>query len=130
MKNRYEIEHTTRFDYTAPITADPAHPFYNNAVAADLGVSSTYRVADLNHDAATNLKPWAIEQMRKAKINVVGLIGCVGIPFDTPRLLMPVAGRVMSLLKGGACPGNGGKLLTDVPGSLKFGGGRDQGLTS
>src|SRR5579871_3245324 len=31
-----------------PITADPAHPFYNNAVAADLGVSSTYRVADLN----------------------------------------------------------------------------------
>src|SRR6266478_5649744 len=32
-----------------PITADPAHPFYNNAVAADLGVSSTYRVADLDN---------------------------------------------------------------------------------
>src|SRR6266436_7089257 len=34
-----------------PITADPAHPFYNNAVAADLGVSSTYRVADLGNEA-------------------------------------------------------------------------------
>ena len=41
-----------------PITADPAHPFYNNAVAADLGVSSTYRVADLTNEAARNLMPW------------------------------------------------------------------------
>src|SRR4051794_24869450 len=57
-----------------------------------------------------------------------GLIGCVGIPFDTPRLPMPVAGRVMSPLKGGACPGNGGRLLTDVPGSLKFGGGSGGGM--
>src|SRR5437868_1535234 len=48
-----------------PITADPAHPFYNNAVAADLGVSSTYRVADLNNEAAKNLKPWAVEALRK-----------------------------------------------------------------
>lgn len=38
-----------------PITADPAHPFYNNPVAADLGVGPTYRVADLNNDAARNL---------------------------------------------------------------------------
>jgi hypothetical protein len=45
-----------------PITADPQHPFYNNAVAADLGVSSTYRVADLNNDAAKNLKPWAVRR--------------------------------------------------------------------
>ncbi len=48
-----------------PITADPQHPFYNNAVAADLGVSSTYRVADLNNAAAKNLKPWAIEALKK-----------------------------------------------------------------
>src|SRR5438067_5230881 len=48
-----------------PITADPAHPFYNNAVAADLGVSSTYRVADLNTEAAKNLMPWAVEALKK-----------------------------------------------------------------
>src|SRR5262245_50491876 len=48
-----------------PITADPAHPFYNNAVAADLGVSSTYRFADLNSEAAKNLMPWAIEALKK-----------------------------------------------------------------
>lgn len=48
-----------------PITADPAHPFYNNPVAADLGVGPTYRVADLNNDAAKNLMPWAVEALRK-----------------------------------------------------------------
>ena len=48
-----------------PITADPAHPFYNNAVAQDLGVSSTYRVADLNNEAAKNLMPWAVEALKK-----------------------------------------------------------------
>src|SRR5262245_40117280 len=48
-----------------PITADPAHPFYNNAVAADLGVSSTYRIADLNNEAAKNLMPWAIDALKK-----------------------------------------------------------------
>ena len=48
-----------------PITADPAHPFYNNPVAADLGVSSTYRVADLDNDAARNLMPWATDALKK-----------------------------------------------------------------
>jgi hypothetical protein len=48
-----------------PIVADPAHPFYNNAVAADLGVSATYRVADLNDEAADNLMPWALEALKK-----------------------------------------------------------------
>jgi hypothetical protein len=48
-----------------PITADPAHPFYNNAVAQDLGVSSTYRVADLSNAAAKNLMPWAVEALKK-----------------------------------------------------------------
>ena len=48
-----------------PITADPAHPFYNNAVAADLGVSSTYRVADLNNEAAKNVMPWAVEALKQ-----------------------------------------------------------------
>jgi len=48
-----------------PIVTDPAHPFYNNAVAADLGVSSTYRVADLNNEAAKNLMPWALDALKK-----------------------------------------------------------------
>ena len=48
-----------------PITADPAHPFYNNAVAADLHTNSTYRVADLNNAAGKNLKPWAVEALKK-----------------------------------------------------------------
>jgi hypothetical protein len=48
-----------------PITDDPAHPFYNNPVAADLGVSPTYRVADLNNQAAKNLLPWALEALKK-----------------------------------------------------------------
>jgi hypothetical protein len=48
-----------------PITADAAHPFYNNAVATDLGVSSTYRVADLDSEAARNLMPWAVEALKK-----------------------------------------------------------------
>jgi hypothetical protein len=34
-------------------------------VAADLGVSSTYRVADLNNQAAKNLKPWALDALKK-----------------------------------------------------------------
>ena len=52
-------------DGIGPITDDPAHPFYNNPVAADLGVSSTYRVANLNNEAARNLMPWALEALRK-----------------------------------------------------------------
>lgn len=48
-----------------PITADPAHPFYNNAVAADLHTNSTYRYADLNNAAGKNLKPWAVEALKK-----------------------------------------------------------------
>jgi len=39
--------------------------FYNNAVAADLGVSSTYRVADLNNEAAKNLMPWAVDALKQ-----------------------------------------------------------------
>jgi len=48
-----------------PMTADPAHPFYNNAVAGDLHVAPTYRVADLNSPAAKNLMPWAVEALKK-----------------------------------------------------------------
>lgn len=48
-----------------PITADPAYPFLNNTVAADLHKAPTYRVADLNNAAARNLKPWALDALKK-----------------------------------------------------------------
>lgn len=48
-----------------PMTADPAHPYYNNAVANDLHVASTYRIADLNGPAAKNMMPWALEALQK-----------------------------------------------------------------
>lgn len=48
-----------------PITADPAHPFRNNAVAEDLHLAPTYRVADLNSEAARNLMPWAVDALKK-----------------------------------------------------------------
>jgi len=48
-----------------PITADPAHPFLNNTVAEDLHMAPTYRVADLNNAAAKNLKPWALDALKK-----------------------------------------------------------------
>ena len=38
-----------------PVTGDPAHPYYSNATARRLGVSSNYRVADLTN---LNVKPW------------------------------------------------------------------------
>ena len=48
-----------------PMTADPAHPYYNNAVANDLHVAPTYRIADLNGPAAKNTMPWALEALQK-----------------------------------------------------------------
>ncbi len=56
-----------------PITDDPAHPFYNNTVADDLGVPPTWRVADLNNEAAKNLMPWALDALKKQ--NALALTG-------------------------------------------------------
>jgi hypothetical protein len=56
-----------------PITDDPAHPFYSNVVADDLGLRPTYRVADLNNEAAKNLMPWALEALKKQ--NALALAG-------------------------------------------------------
>jgi hypothetical protein len=48
-----------------PISDGPAHPFYNNPVARIVGKNSSYRVADLNSEAAKNVMPWAIEALKK-----------------------------------------------------------------
>ena len=56
-----------------PISDGPDHPFYNNAVAALVGKNSTYRIADLNSEAAKNLMPWAVEALKKQ--NAIVLAG-------------------------------------------------------
>jgi hypothetical protein len=61
-----------------PITDDPAHPYYNNQVARETGLPSTYRVANLNNEAAKNLMPWALEALKKQ--NALALAGKNGEP--------------------------------------------------
>src|SRR5690348_7704235 len=56
-----------------PIMDGPEHPFYNNAVQRAIGKNSSYRVADLNSEAARNLMPWAIEALKKQ--NALTLVG-------------------------------------------------------
>jgi hypothetical protein len=51
-----------------PVTNDPAYPYLTNAEAARTGRQPTYRVADLSNPI---LKPWAVEQMRKANEEVI-----------------------------------------------------------
>src|SRR5262249_60219124 len=51
-----------------PVTNDPAFPYLTNAEAARTGRQPTYRVADLSNPI---LKPWAVEQMRKANAEVI-----------------------------------------------------------
>jgi hypothetical protein len=50
-----------------PVTNDPAYPYLTNAEAARTGRQPTYRVADLTNPI---LKPWAVEEMRKANDEV------------------------------------------------------------
>ena len=51
-----------------PVTNDPAYPYLTNAEAARTGRQPTYRIADLTNPI---LKPWAVEQMRKANEEVL-----------------------------------------------------------
>jgi hypothetical protein len=46
-----------------PVTFDKRYPYVDNAAARRAGKQPTYRVADLSNPI---LKPWAVEQMRKA----------------------------------------------------------------
>jgi hypothetical protein len=66
----------------APVTGDPAHPYYSNATARRLGVSSNYRVADLTNP---NVKPWAKEIMKRENDKVLG----GGIGFTARSSCMP-----------------------------------------
>ena len=66
----------------SPVTGDPAHPYYSNATARRLGVSSNYRVADLTNP---NVKPWANEIMKRENEKVLG----GGIGFTARSSCMP-----------------------------------------
>lgn len=48
-----------------PVMDDPARPYFNNAVARELGLPSTVRVPDVNGEGAKNLKPWAYEALKR-----------------------------------------------------------------
>jgi hypothetical protein len=52
-------------DGIGPVTDGPELPYFNNGMRVPLGVKSTPRIADLTNDAAKNLKPWAIEALKK-----------------------------------------------------------------
>jgi hypothetical protein len=66
----------------SPVTGDPAHPYYSNATARRLGVSSNYRIADLTNP---NVKPWANEIMKRENEKVLG----GGIGFTARSSCMP-----------------------------------------
>ncbi len=47
-----------------PMTDDPSRPYFNNSMRF-LGLKSSIRFADLTSEAAKNLKPWALEAVKK-----------------------------------------------------------------
>ena len=68
----WSVAHADGDDYIAPesgpgpVVVDPAHPFIPTDPARS--TQPTYRVADLTNPI---LKPWAVEQMRKANEEVL-----------------------------------------------------------
>src|SRR5438105_6618422 len=68
----WQVNHRDGADYLLPpsgpppITSDPANPFV--PTQPDTAIQPTYRIADLNNPI---LKPWAVEQMRRANQEVL-----------------------------------------------------------
>jgi len=52
-----------------PVTFDKRYPYVDNGAARRTGTQPTYRIADLSNPI---LRPWAVEQMRKANEEVLG----------------------------------------------------------
>jgi len=67
----WQVDHADGDDYLppesgpGPVTFDPAHPFVPTDPASS--IQPTYRIADLSNPI---LRPWAVEQMRKANQEV------------------------------------------------------------
>jgi hypothetical protein len=55
-------------DGPGPVTFDKRYPYVDNAAARRAGTQPTYRVADLTNPI---LKPWVVEEMRKANDGVL-----------------------------------------------------------
>lgn len=47
-----------------PMSDDPDHPYFNNAMVRELGLPGGVRIADVDNEAARNLKPWALEAVK------------------------------------------------------------------
>jgi hypothetical protein len=68
----WQVDHPDGDDYIPPesgprpVTFDPAHPFIPTDPASS--IQPTYRIADVSNPI---LKPWAVEQMRKANDEVL-----------------------------------------------------------
>jgi hypothetical protein len=96
-----------------PVTFDKRHPYVDNRAARRSGIQPTYRVADLTNPI---LKPWAIEEMRKANDLVLagkvpfrarercypaGVPGWVIYTLAEPILILQTAKQVTMINHGG-----------------------------
>ncbi len=96
-----------------PVTFDKRYPYVNNLVARRTGTQPTFRVADLNNPI---LKPWAINQMRKANEDVLagkipfrprercypaGVPGFLAFSLVEPIFFIQAATQVTMLIPGG-----------------------------
>jgi hypothetical protein len=75
-----------------PVQSDPAHPYTPNDEGRNTGVQPTYRIADLTNPI---LKPWAIEQMKKANDEV--LAG--GLPFVARERCWPAGVPAFDIMR-------------------------------
>jgi hypothetical protein len=96
-----------------PVTFDKRYPYVDNRAARRSGTQPTYRVADLTNPI---LKPWAIEEMRKANDGVLagkipfrarercypaGVPGWVIYTLAEPILILQTAKQVTMINHGG-----------------------------
>ena len=96
-----------------PITFDKRYPYVDNAAARRTGTQPTYRVADLSNPI---LRPWAVEQMRKANEWVLagkvpfrarercypaGVPGWVVYTLAEPIFILQTAKQVTMINQGG-----------------------------
>ena len=96
-----------------PVTFDKRYPYVDNAAARRTGTQPTYRVADLSNPI---LRPWAVEQMRKANERVLagkvpfrarercypgGVPGWVVYTLAEPIFILQTAKQVTMINQGG-----------------------------
>ena len=75
-----------------PVMSDPRHRYTPNDEGRNTGVQPTYRIADLSNPI---LKPWAVEQMKKANDEV--LAG--GVPFVARERCWPAGVPAFDIMR-------------------------------